>query len=344
MRDMHPPERLPQAGDGRRRFVVTALVAILVVGTLLAGVLFSGRARGSSNLLGANPAPAPVTTAAHGESLITHSASAARSGSSDLPGPEPVATQSAHSRAGQATRAVALGCDGTPLAAPATANLGAAVEEVARKHGATVAVSWLDPGLGIVTVGELTDLPAWSTAKVPLALAAIATGDSEALRPTISAALTSSSNEAADMLWQSLGPDDQTRSLAVTALFRQAGDHLTTVPAQQIFPPYSVLGQTQWSTAAQLEFLQSMPCLSGADQVIGGMTAVVTAQRWGLGTKPNATFKGGWGPAMAGGYTVRQFGWYTADDGVNVPVAIAVEASSFDAGVAAMNGLVATLG
>lgn len=40
-------------------------------------------------------------------------------------------------------------------------------------------VSWLDPAQGIVTVGELTNLPAWSTAKVPLALAVIANGDGE---------------------------------------------------------------------------------------------------------------------------------------------------------------------
>ena len=330
---MHQPEIPGQADNGRRRIVTAALVTVLVVGTLLVGVLFfGGRGRQPWNALGVHPTPAPATTSA------LEGSPAAQSDN------ESVTAEQRRSPSGQATRAIGAACDGTPLAAPAASDLAAVVTEVARQHGATVTVSWLDPAQGIVTVGELTNLPAWSTAKVPLALAVIANGDGEALRPTILAALSSSSNEAADTLWQSLGPDDQIRSQAVTALFRQAGDQVTTVPAQQLLPPYSVFGQTQWSTAAQLEFLQMMPCLTGAGQVMADMAAVVAAQRWGLGTKDNAIFKGGWGPSAGGGQMVRQFGWYTDHDGVAVPVAIAIQSNSFDAGVAVMNDLATALG
>lgn len=237
-----------------------------------------------------------------------------------------------------------LACDGTRLVAPAASDLEAAVARVAQQQGARVAVSWVDPVRGIVTAGGLSELPAWSTVKVPLSLAVIVNGDSEVLRPSITAALRSSDNEAADRLWRSLGDNDDTRASAVTSVLRQTGDQTTTVPRTLLRPGFSVFGQTQWLTSAQVQFVQKLPCLAGANQVISDMGSVVASQRWGLGTLSGATFKGGWGPTTAGGYTVRQFGWYVDQHGSRVPVAIAVQASSFEAGVATANALASALG
>ena len=234
-------------------------------------------------------------------------------------------------------------CDGTVLAAPANRDPGAAATRVAEFRGVTVSVSWLDPARGVITAGDLRDLPAWSTSKVPLSLAVLEAGQGGVRRATISAALRSSDNDAAEELWRVLGVDDVARAGAVTSVLRRAGDETTDVPTSQLYPPFSVFGQTQWTTADQVRFLSAMPCLEGAGQVIDDMASIVGSQRWGLGRLPGADFKGGWGPTRSGGYLVRQCGWYTDHSGARVLVAFAVQADSFTVGVEALNALAADL-
>lgn len=239
----------------------------------------------------------------------------------------------------------AADCMTDGLAAPSNPEeLSTRLHRVADDYEAQFQASWYEPGTGIVTTGDLTNLPAWSTAKVPLSLAVVQDGQGDALAPSISAALQGSDNEAADVLWRSLGDDDATRAEAVTAVFRQADDDVTFVPTSALRPPFSVFGQTQWSTAAQVGFLTQLPCLVGADQIIQDMAGVTDSQRWGLGVLPEATFKGGWGPEDAdGGELVRQFGWYTDTTGRIVPVALAVRATSFGTGVAVLDEFAAML-
>lgn len=198
--------------------------------------------------------------------------------------------------------------------------------------------AWFDPSAGIVTVGGLNDQAAWSTSKVPLALAVIKAGHGEAMASQISAALRQSDNAAAQELWWALGADEETRALAVTDVLRDAGDDVTTVPGVQLRPPYSTFGQTQWSTAAQVGFAGRLPCLSGAEQVVDDMANVSANQSWGLGRLPGAAFKGGWGP-NPDGYLVRQFGWFEPDGGSRVLVAVAVQSDSFESGVVALDAM-----
>lgn len=306
---------------GLTRLLVAAVATVMVVGTLVVAV---------ARTTGDDRTGAPVV--ADGNVGLRLDSSVATPSQTPSSTPGSVAGTSA-------------ACDSTVLGSPAAQDVEAAVKAVANQRDATIAVSWLDRQQKVVrSTGGLADVPAWSTAKVPLALAVTANGGGDALRPIISAMIRSSDNDAADILWRSLGSDDATRAESVTDVLRRAGDSSTTVPSVQIFPPYSVFGQTQWTTGAQVQFLLQLPCQVGASQVIEDMQSVDPDQRWGLGTKPDSTFKGGWGPSADGGYTVRQFGWYRDPDGDSVPVALAVHARSFEEAVATLDSLTTALG
>ncbi|NLA28608.1 MAG: serine hydrolase [Propionibacterium sp.] len=238
----------------------------------------------------------------------------------------------------------ATNCLGDGPGSPANRTLAPDLALIAADYGVQFQASWFEAGTGTVTVGGLNSLPAWSTAKVPLALAVVQSGQGDALTPWISNALRQSDNNAADLLWQSVGADDPERAQAVTSVLRQTGDETTTVPSSPLYPPFSIFGQTQWSTAAQVDFLIQLPCLTGAEQIITDMANVSDSQRWALGAVPGAVFKGGWGPdGTDGGEIVRQFGWYTDASGNAVPVSVAVHAQSFEAGVAALSALTEAL-
>ena len=189
------------------------------------------------------------------------------------------------------------------------------------------------------------DLPAWSTSKIPLALAVIDSGQGEAQTDSIALALEESDNSAADALWTSLGGTDAERADAVTQVLRRAGDGTTTVPTEQLAAGFSIFGQTQWTTDAQVGFLSQLPCLGGADEVIADMGRVDPAQAWGIGSRPGAVHKSGWGPSPAGGYMARQLGWYTNAAGQRVLVAMAAQdADGFEAATAVLDRLAASLG
>lgn len=235
-------------------------------------------------------------------------------------------------------------CDGTPISPPHTSDLESVTMAIAAELGVRLSLSWNDDEGGVSTVGTLDDQPAWSTIKVPLALAAVDAGLADKMSRDIQAALRSSDNTAADNLWTALGTDNHDRATAVTAVLRNAGDTGTTVPSTRLYKPYSVVGQTQWTTAAQVGFLNQLPCWTGADRIVANMTAVEPGQRWGLGKLHGAVFKGGWGPTRTGGYTVRQLGWFVDADGARVPLAMAVRASSFAAGTSALTALAQALG
>lgn len=330
--------------DGARRPLThpAILIGLVAIGLVAIGwtpaVLHKAALRQWADV--ASPTAAALATAAsnanHGRKSIPKAWPGLSSDAVLTPGqPEPAAPPGGFP----------MGCDGRSLTAPSADRLALALVDIAQQQGAQIQASWYEPADGVITVGDLTDLPAWSTSKVPLALAVLANrnGNGEDYRQTISAALRWSDNEAAATLWWALGADDQARAQAVTEVLRQTGDSTTVVPATQLFPPYSMFGQTQWTTTAQLGFALALPCLTGADQVIDDMAAVVGSQRWGLGKLPDSVLKGGWGPSPGGGYTVRQFGWYAGAEGTRVPMAIAVRASSFDAGVAVLNQIAAQL-
>jgi hypothetical protein len=178
---------------------------------------------------------------------------------------------------------------------------------------------------------------AWSTIKVPMAMAVVEAGGGDAFAEDIRLALTASDNDAAMRLWEFLGGGAAAAG-AVTEQLRAGGDDVTTTESEQVHPPYSPYGQTAWAPGDQARFALGMRCVPAGSQVADTMRGVVPDQRWGLGlTGPDTAFKGGWGPGtepgVAGGYLVRQLGIMTVD-GRDVGVAIAAQAEdgSFDGG------------
>ena len=175
-------------------------------------------------------------------------------------------------------------------------------------------------GSGVTQVGGLTSGAAWSTIKVPLAIAALGDG----LETLAVRAITESDNDSASALWESLGPPD-VAAAAVERVLVAAGDTETRVQTEVVQPPYTPFGQTEWTLAAQQRFAAGLSGVPGAEPVLELMRRVVPEQRWGLATiDPGAAIKGGWGPDPPGRALVRQFGIFTAK-GTRVAAAIANE-------------------
>jgi hypothetical protein len=165
--------------------------------------------------------------------------------------------------------------------------------------GRSGAVFSVDDG-PVTQVGSLESGPAWSTIKVPLAIAAYAEGAGEVER-----AIVVSDNDAARALWQSLGSPTEAAG-AVQHVLAAAGDTETRVETEVVHPPYTSFGQTEWTLAAQGRFAAGLSALHGARPVLALMRRVIPEQRWGFGEGPDAAIKGGWGPNREGRHLVRQ--------------------------------------
>ncbi|MFE3541480.1 hypothetical protein ACFXK0_00740 [Nocardia sp. NPDC059177] len=175
-----------------------------------------------------------------------------------------------------------------------------------------------------VTFGNWTTGPAWSTIKVPLAIAALR--NSSAYVTTATAAITASDNSAADTLWESLG-GAEAAALAVVGVLREGGDTKTTVPAVRTRSDASIYGQAEWALTDQVRFAANLPCLPQSERVVGLMQQIIPSHRWGLGAFGSAEFKGGWGPDLSGKYLVRQFGMIDSPSG-RIAIAFAAQPDS----------------
>lgn len=193
-------------------------------------------------------------------------------------------------------------------------------------EGLVVTTFSADP---IVQLGSLDGGAAWSTAKVPVAMAAIAR--SGASRADLSAAITASDNAAAERLWSSLGSPDVAASAANEQL-RSSGDQNTTIESRRLRSGFTAFGQTSWSLADQARFVAGMGCTGPGREVLDLMGEVIAGQRWGLGdTGLPARFKGGWGPGTqpgsGGAWLDRQMGTIEID---GRPVVLAIATSGTD--------------
>lgn len=196
-----------------------------------------------------------------------------------------------------------------------------------------VAIVPLGGGTPIV-LGSQTSGVAWSTIKVPIAVAAAELRGWRAIEAQARAAITRSDNDAARTLWASLG-SGRTAAGRVEAVLAAAGDPATRVQHKVVRAGYTSFGQTPWALSAQARVMGGLACRPSAARVVDLMTHVVPAQRWGLGRWRSAPIKGGWGPLATGrGYLVRQMGVVPVKGG-HAAVALLVKAPrGFDAGVA----------
>jgi hypothetical protein len=207
------------------------------------------------------------------------------------------------------------------LAATVPANVGIAIARWGRTY----------------TLGRWSSGVAWSTIKVPLAIAALR-WDRPRAQDLVVKAITESDNPASERLWSLLGePADAARR--VQAVIAEAGDGATVVESRRLRLGFTAFGQTQWTLEGQARFAGELPHLPGAGAVIDLMRQLTGAQRWGLAAKGIAA-KGGWGPGVAGDYLVRQFGIVPMESG-HAGVALAAEAHDglFETGVEVVNTL-----
>lgn len=205
------------------------------------------------------------------------------------PGPDPTRAEQNH----------------TPAPGQHQAALTEIISELEQRTGAQVRVALARPA-ETVTAGTLpTGQPAWSTIKVPLAVAALRQDASHAA--AVSQAITVSDNAAAQALWDGLG-GGVPAAAEVEAVLREGGDPTTRVQPAVTRPEYTAFGQSSWPETAQAEFARQLPTLAGAEQVLAEMANIAAGQDYGLGIIPGARFKGGWGPDETGVYLVRQFG------------------------------------
>ncbi|MGS2805708.1 hypothetical protein [Nocardia sp. MW-W600-9] len=183
----------------------------------------------------------------------------------------------------------------------------------------------------MVTFGTWATGPAWSTIKVPLAIAALRNNASYAT--TATSAITASDNGAADTLWQSLG-SGAAAATAVENVLREGGDTETTVPTTRTRADASIYGQAEWTLADQVRFAAHLPCIPQSQRVVGLMQQIIPSHRWGLGAFGSAEFKGGWGPDPSGKYLVRQFGLIDSPSGrIAIAFAAQPDSGSFNDGM-----------
>lgn len=168
---------------------------------------------------------------------------------------------------------------------------------------------------------------AWSTIKVPLAVAAMR-ADRQCAEQLVVKAITESDNPASEALWSQLGePVDAAR--LVQRVVAAAGDCETLVESRRLRAGFTAFGQTQWSLRQQARFAANLGALPEAAPVLELMRQLVPEHRWGLASKGIAT-KGGWGPGPDDGYLVRQFGVVPVAADRRLGVALSAQGRTFD--------------
>lgn len=206
-------------------------------------------------------------------------------------------------------------------------------------------------GLALVPVGGGTPLllgdqtphDAWSTIKVPVALAAERLHGANRAE---SRALVDSDNRSARILMRSLGSPEQAAA-AVTAVLHEG--HSATTVQQAPDGQWPQAGETVWPLADSAIWTAHLPCMTGSAHILDLMSHVGPTQDWGLRQIPGdrTAVKGGWGKNDDDlGYVVRQIGVIALDDGRQVAVSMSAHAPgmTFDTGGAALNGLGRWLG
>ena len=129
--------------------------------------------------------------------------------------------------------------------------------------------------------GDWKSGPAWSTIKVPLAIAALREEEPPHVTDEMRAAITESDNAAAESIWQGLGTP-VIAAHKVEDVLRQTGDD-TVVQSQKVRPEFTAFGQTDWPLTEQTRFLAVAACDASNKPILDLMGQVEASQAWGLG-------------------------------------------------------------
>lgn len=213
------------------------------------------------------------------------------------------------------------------------------VDQITSSYGGRAGIAIAVPGAraSISQAGSLTSDVAWSTVKVPIAMAVVQrTGG---INNDVVNAITVSDNAAAETLWASLG-NPMLAAQQVHQILRSGRDSDTVINTELTRPGYTVFGQTQWALSNQAVFGAYMQCAPGGRQIAKLMKSISPDQSYGLGRIPGAAFKGGWGPDVQNTYLVRQFGFIPGgSSGQYLGVAVAVRPGdgSYESGQGMLN-------
>lgn len=200
-------------------------------------------------------------------------------------------------------------------------NLEAALEEIVadveEQFNATVSIAVVDDDNEYLAGAEGAE-PAWSTIKVPIAIAALRDGADESL---VDAAIKESDNDAAYALWQQV---EWTEGSAIESIQKLLNDFDSNVEMDQAF------GMSTWKVKDQARFASRLGCVHESEYVYDAMQDIVDWQKWGLSGLDGVHSKGGWGLDDSDGeYTSRQMGVMPVDGG-EVGIAISTSWKTWD--------------
>ncbi|APT93711.1 hypothetical protein CPHO_06480 [Corynebacterium phocae] len=201
------------------------------------------------------------------------------------------------------------------------------VMKIGRKHHARVGVA-ITTAEGTFTAGHPGTGPAWSTIKVPIAIAA---SRGEASNDLVDLSIRESDNDASWELWMHVLDKEGDPIQAVDTVLAEGGSKVRWQDPESGWQ--TAFGYANWPLQEQAKFGAHLECIKGARRVIRDMGKIIEWQRWGLAKESNARVKGGWGLSeLDGHYTQRQFGELKFDQG-NVGVAtITVRYDGFKTG------------
>lgn len=170
------------------------------------------------------------------------------------------------------------------------------VDDVEEDFGGTVSLA-VEGDDSAHLAGSDGSEPAWSTIKVPIAIAALRDGAPEEL---VDSAIKESDNDAAYTLWQQVEWAEGSAQESIEALLN---DFESNVEMEQAF------GMSTWKVKDQARFASRLGCVPEFEYVYEAMQDIVDWQQWGLATLEGVHSKGGWGLDDTNGvYTSRQLG------------------------------------
>lgn len=185
---------------------------------------------------------------------------------------------------------------------------------VERKFGGEIGIAVFD-AQGVVSTGAQRKPLAWSTIKVPIALAAERVGKPD--QYLIDKGLKESDNATPWVLWTQIraanGGSERKTRLAVSRVTAKSDARPYFPRTPEGYPtPY---GYARWGIEEQARFAATLPCTHKGERVYKAMGDVVDWQSYGLGRIDGMHFKGGWGRHEDGTYTQRQMGVLNVGDG-----------------------------
>ncbi len=213
--------------------------------------------------------------------------------------------------------------------------------DTGHKVGAAVSATGNTDASQVQVGGSWTGGRAWSTIKVPLAIAAAqknastgqvtepyGTSCNPGLSSAINLAITKSDNCAAWWLWEALGGDNSSAAQTVTDVIKSGGDSSTTVASTKGSKTGLTSGTTSWSLVGQAIFAANIASIKNSGEVMTQMkTHNAGDGSSGLNKYTSAMTKGGWGSTDGDGAT-RQLGVVKLGSGKCSAIAIGTNASS----------------